>query len=240
MVPTHPWVEPMNSQDLPATNGWAVPMLFFSWVISLLLLVRTPSAVPTRLLSRLTADASALVAAKALAAAAAAAASVATLSVTATQVLPFQRFGVFALPVVSIHRFWEIRSATAGAVDWYNTLPLVPAASDAACAACCAAVTLPLVVVRLFCSPVIAWPCVVSLPSLSLTLVLRLCTAKASALLWATAKALAAAAAASVATLSVTATQALPFQRFGVLALPVVSIHRFCARRLSVAGAVEP
>ncbi|MNC63976.1 hypothetical protein D3C75_1141420 [compost metagenome] len=52
--------------------------------------------------------------------------------------------------------------------------------------------------------------------------------------------ALAAAAAASVAALSVTATHAEPFQRFGVLALPVVSIHRFCGRRLSAAGAVVP
>ena len=72
------------------------------------------------------------------AAAAAAAASVATLSVTATQAVPFQRLGVFALPVVSIHRFCGNLSAVAGCVLWKNTLPFPPARSDAACAAVCA------------------------------------------------------------------------------------------------------
>ncbi|MNY17779.1 hypothetical protein D3C86_1511190 [compost metagenome] len=50
--------------------------------------------------------AEALAAPAARAAAAAAAASVATLSVTAAHAEPFQRLGVFAPPVVSIHRFW--------------------------------------------------------------------------------------------------------------------------------------
>ncbi|MNN45830.1 hypothetical protein D3C81_1601820 [compost metagenome] len=81
--------------------------------------------------------------------AAAAAASVAALSVTATQALPLQRFGVFALPVVSIHRFWLNRSATSGAADCTITLPLLPARFDADCAACCAAVTFWLVVAKL-------------------------------------------------------------------------------------------
>ncbi|MNH25406.1 hypothetical protein D3C79_854000 [compost metagenome] len=86
--------------------------------------------------SSVTVEASALVCASALAAAAAAAASVATLSVTATQALPFQRFGVLALPVVSIQRFWAARSATAGVVAWNSTLPLPPARSEADWAAC--------------------------------------------------------------------------------------------------------
>ncbi|MNI71301.1 hypothetical protein D3C73_1271660 [compost metagenome] len=64
--------------------------------------------------------------------------------------------------------------------------------------------------------------------SVAVTRVVRLLTAEASALVLATDKALAAAVAASVATLSVTATHAEPFQRFGVLAPPVMSIHRFC------------
>ncbi|MNN93122.1 hypothetical protein D3C81_2115100 [compost metagenome] len=55
----------------------------------------------------------------------------------------------------------------------------------------------------------------------------RVCNADASALEANCVSADWAAAAASVATLSVTATQALPFQRLGVLAAPVVSIHRF-------------
>ncbi|MNN77451.1 hypothetical protein D3C81_1939150 [compost metagenome] len=53
----------------------------------------------------MTAEASALVLATVKALAAAAAASVATLSVTAAHAEPVQRFGVFAPPVMSIHRF---------------------------------------------------------------------------------------------------------------------------------------
>ena len=49
-----------------------------------------------------------------------------------------------------------------------------------------------------------------------------------------------AAAAASVAALSVTATQAEPLHRLGVLAPPVVSIHKFWASLLSAVGAVAP
>ena len=114
--------------------------------------IACPSAVicwpccDTALLSTWTVDASALVATLVSASWAAAAASVATLSVTADQALPFQRLGVLALPVVSIHRFCVRRSATAGVDDWYSTLPLAPAASEAACAACCALVTFWLVV----------------------------------------------------------------------------------------------
>ncbi|CAH0646555.1 hypothetical protein PSNVIR_00813 [Pseudomonas sp. Nvir] len=58
-VATHPRVEPVNSHDLPATNGWVAPTLFLSWVISLLWLVRTPSALSTRLPIDCTAEASA-------------------------------------------------------------------------------------------------------------------------------------------------------------------------------------
>ena len=115
-----------------------------------------PSAFVMRVFKALTALASALVATWLSALAAALAASVATLSVTATHAEPFQRFGVLALLVVSIHRFCVNRSATAGVVDWYNTLPLAPAASDAAWAACWAAVTFWLVVVRLLLRPVMA------------------------------------------------------------------------------------
>ena len=75
--------------------------------------------------------------------AAAEAASVAALSVTADQVVPdTHRFGVFAPPVVSIHRVWALRSAAPGAVDWTSTLPLpfaMPAADAAADAAASAA-----------------------------------------------------------------------------------------------------
>ena len=72
------------------------------------------------------------------AAAAAAAASVAALSVTATHALPFQRFGVLAPPVVSIHSVVAFWYAAAGAVVCMNTSALdvaSPAASAAAAAA---------------------------------------------------------------------------------------------------------
>ncbi|MNF10136.1 hypothetical protein D3C80_2109840 [compost metagenome] len=69
---------------------------------------------------------------------------------------------------------------------------------------------------------------------------LNVCSAAASAFVATCAKALAAASAASVAALSVTAAQADPVQRLGVFAPPVVSIQRFCARRLSLAGAAVP
>ena len=51
--------------------------------------------------------------------------------------------------------------------------------------------------------------------------------------------ALTAAFAASVAALSVTAAQADPFHRFGVLAPFVVSIHKVVGLRIDVAGAVD-
>ena len=69
------------------------------------LVVTLPSMVVTLLSSAVSADESALVAARLLAALAAAKASVATLSVTTTHAVPFQRLGVLAFPVVSIHRF---------------------------------------------------------------------------------------------------------------------------------------
>ena len=100
---------------------------------------------------------------------AAAAASVATLSVTATQAVPFQRLGVFAPPVVSIHRFCASRSAAAGAVFWTITLPLLPARSAAAWAADCAVATLPFVAVRLFDRLVIEDDCELIAPSAEVT-----------------------------------------------------------------------
>ncbi|MNF85152.1 hypothetical protein D3C84_675390 [compost metagenome] len=75
------------------------------WVRLLPCEVITPSALVTRESNALTAEASALVLATDSALAAAAAASVATLSVTAAHAEPVQRFGVFAPPVMSIHRF---------------------------------------------------------------------------------------------------------------------------------------
>ncbi|MNP34638.1 hypothetical protein D3C76_1279360 [compost metagenome] len=143
------------------------------------------------------------------------------------------------MPVVSIQRFCASRSAAAGAADCTITLPFPPARVDASCAACWAADTFWLVVTKLFCRPVMAWPCDVITPSASVTRVDRLLTTEASALVCATVSAFAAAAAASVATLSVTATQAVPLQRLGVFALPVVSIQRFCARRSATAGAAD-
>ncbi|MND69779.1 hypothetical protein D3C80_612710 [compost metagenome] len=90
------------------------------------------------------------------------------------------------------------------------------------------------------CSPVSALPWLASVLPWLVTVLLSVCSAEASALVATCAKALAAAAAASVAALSVTATQVEPVQRLGVFAPPVVSIQRFCARRLSAAGAVVP
>ena len=81
---------------------WIAPTLLFRSVMLCDWLVFTPSTAVTRLVNACTADASALVATWDSALAAAAAASVAALSVTATQDDPFQRFGVFALLVVSI------------------------------------------------------------------------------------------------------------------------------------------
>ncbi|MNE90136.1 hypothetical protein D3C80_1876170 [compost metagenome] len=60
------------------------------------------------------------------------------------------------MPVVSIHRFCATRSATAGAVACTSTLPLPPANVAASWAACWAAVTFWLVVVRLLPSAVTA------------------------------------------------------------------------------------
>ncbi|MNJ42763.1 hypothetical protein D3C77_377380 [compost metagenome] len=96
-----------------------------------------------------------------------------------------------------------------------------------------------LVVVRLLFKPVRAWPWLEIVPSAAVTRAPMLLTVEASALVLATDKALAAAAAASVATLSVTATQADPFQRLGVLAPPVVSIQRFCGKRSAAAGVAD-
>ncbi|MNC63975.1 hypothetical protein D3C75_1141410 [compost metagenome] len=82
-----------------------VVRLLLSPVIEVPWLLIVPSAAVTRVVRLLTAEASALVLATVKALAAAAAASVATLSVTAAHAEPVQRFGVFAPPVMSIHRF---------------------------------------------------------------------------------------------------------------------------------------
>ena len=68
------------------------------------------------------------------AAAAADAASTAALSVTATHADPFQRFGVFAPDVVSIHNVVLFCIPEAGIVDWISTSALPDAIPDAVAA----------------------------------------------------------------------------------------------------------
>ncbi|MNJ35649.1 hypothetical protein D3C77_304000 [compost metagenome] len=106
------------------------------------------------------------------------------MSLTVAQALPFQRLGVFALPVMSIHRFCAKRSATAGVAACTRTLPLLPARVAAASAACCAAVTLWLVAARLLLRPVIADPWLVSPCSVCVARASRDCVADARAPVW--------------------------------------------------------
>ncbi|MNP02859.1 hypothetical protein D3C76_947210 [compost metagenome] len=87
--------------------------------------------------------------------------------------------------MVSIHRFCARRSAVAGAADCTITLPLLPARSDADCAACCAAMTFWFVVVRLLCREMIDELCEVRPASVCATRASRDCVADASALVWA-------------------------------------------------------
>ena len=89
------------------------------------------------------------------------------------------------MPVVSIHRFWGKRSATAGAAAWMITFPLPPASVFAASAACCAVVTLPLVVVRLFSKLVVRLPTLDSVPACCETAELSDSTAAEVAACWA-------------------------------------------------------
>ena len=182
-----------------------------SWLWDVIL----PSRLETLLSKELTALASALVGNKSAIAWEAVKASKATLSVTEAQLEPVHLLGVFLLLEVSIQRFGNALSFSAGSVLLKITLPLFATSWDVSSKLLDKATKL------------VDWDVTVS--STASTLLVKELTADESALVvktWLLASALANA---SAATLSVTVTHSTPSHLLGVLLLSLVSTHKFWA-----------